>query len=117
MEKYKTIEELKEELGDKFDDFMYKSNIELIRKLDIADDFIEIYTNERDTYKRLAETYIKKYNQEQENKQLKDNWNKLKEILPNISKHFKNQFQLFSANCCEHILEIMQELERNDNDE
>lgn len=51
---------------------------------------------------------------QQENKQLKDNWNKLKEMLPNVSKHYKNQFQLFSANCCEHILEIMQELEKGD---
>lgn len=52
-----------------------------------------------------------------ENKQLKDNWNKLKEILPNVSKHYKNQFQLFSANCCEHILEIMQEIEKGDSNE
>lgn len=50
----------------------------------------------------------------EDNKQLKDNWNKLKEILPNVSKQYKNQFQLFSANCCEHILEIMQELENGD---
>ena len=42
----------------------------------------------------------------------KNNWNKLKGILPTISKHFENQYQLFSANCCEHILEIMIELEK-----
>lgn len=33
MNKYKTFEELKEELGDKFEDYMYKANIELLNKL------------------------------------------------------------------------------------
>ena len=32
--KYKTIEELKEELGDGFEEFMYKSNIELLTRID-----------------------------------------------------------------------------------
>lgn len=31
--KYKTFEELKEELGDKFEDYMYKANINLLNKL------------------------------------------------------------------------------------
>ena len=31
-------------------------------KIDKSDELIETYKNERDTYKRLAETYIKKYN-------------------------------------------------------
>ena len=30
---YKTFEELKEELGDKFEEFMYKVNIELLEKV------------------------------------------------------------------------------------
>ena len=34
MNKYKTFEELKEELGDKFEEYMYKTNIELLNKLD-----------------------------------------------------------------------------------
>lgn len=34
MNKYKTFEELKEEFGDKFEDYMYKANIELLNKLD-----------------------------------------------------------------------------------
>lgn len=34
MNKYKTFEELKEELGDKFEDYMYKANVELLNKLD-----------------------------------------------------------------------------------
>jgi hypothetical protein len=33
-EDYKTFEELKEELGDKFEEYMYKANIELLNKLD-----------------------------------------------------------------------------------
>lgn len=32
--KYKTFEELKEELGDKFEEYMYKANIELLTKID-----------------------------------------------------------------------------------
>ena len=30
---YKTFEKLKEELGDKFEEFMYKANIELLEKV------------------------------------------------------------------------------------
>lgn len=36
MNKYKTFEELKEELGDKFEEYMYKANIELLIKIDRA---------------------------------------------------------------------------------
>ena len=34
MKKYKTYEELKEELGDKFEEYMYKANIELLTKIE-----------------------------------------------------------------------------------
>lgn len=43
MNKYKTFEELKEELGDKFEEYMYKSNIELLTKIDKAIEYIKIY--------------------------------------------------------------------------
>lgn len=33
-EKYKTFEEMKDELGDKLDKYMYKANIELLTKID-----------------------------------------------------------------------------------
>ena len=33
-EKYKTFEEMKDELGNKFDKYMYESNIELLTKID-----------------------------------------------------------------------------------
>lgn len=36
MDKYKTFEELKEELGNKFEEYMYKANIELLEKRDKA---------------------------------------------------------------------------------
>lgn len=35
-------------------------------KIDKSDELIETYKNERDTYKRLAEEYINKYNKEKE---------------------------------------------------
>ena len=41
MNKYKTYEELKEELGDKFEEYMYKANIELLTKINKAIDYIE----------------------------------------------------------------------------
>jgi hypothetical protein len=39
--KYKTFEELKEELGDKFEEYMYKANIELLNKIDKVIKLIE----------------------------------------------------------------------------
>lgn len=33
-EKYKTFEEIKDELGDKLDKYMYEANIELLTKID-----------------------------------------------------------------------------------
>ena len=41
MNKYKTYEELKEELGDKFEEYMYKANIELLTKIDKAIEIIK----------------------------------------------------------------------------
>ena len=39
--KYKPYDKLKEEIGDKFDECMYKSNIEFLTKIDRAIEFIE----------------------------------------------------------------------------
>lgn len=51
MEKYKTFEELKDELGDKFKEYMYKANIELLK---IIDEAIEYINNSKDIdYERL----------------------------------------------------------------
>lgn len=33
---YKTLEELKKEMGEKFDEYMYQTNIELLNKIDEA---------------------------------------------------------------------------------
>ena len=41
MNNYKSYEDLKKELGNKFDDYMYKSNIEFLTKIDRAIEFIE----------------------------------------------------------------------------
>lgn len=48
---YKTFEELKEELGDKFEEFMYKSNIELLEKVN------QLETN-RDVLKEYIQDLI-----------------------------------------------------------
>lgn len=41
---------------------LLKNENNLQSKIDKSDELIETYKNERDTYKRLAEEYIKKYN-------------------------------------------------------
>ena len=41
MSEYKTFEELKEELGNKFEDYMYKANIELLNKLQQKENIIK----------------------------------------------------------------------------
>ena len=41
MNKYKTFNELKDELGDKFDDYMYNANLELLKKIDRIKEIIE----------------------------------------------------------------------------
>jgi hypothetical protein len=43
MNKYKTFEELKEELGDKFEEYMYKANLELLEMRDKAIEYIETH--------------------------------------------------------------------------
>lgn len=45
--KYKTLEQLKKEFGNKFDEFMYQSNIELVKKVDKA---VEYITKEKNNY-------------------------------------------------------------------
>lgn len=39
---YKTLEQLKKELGGIFDEYMYNTNIELLNKIDKANDAIDI---------------------------------------------------------------------------
>lgn len=41
MNKYKTFNELKDELGDKFDDYMYNANLELLKKIDRIKEIVE----------------------------------------------------------------------------
>lgn len=67
MSEYKTFEELKEELGDKFEDYTYKANIELLNKLQKKEniikevrEYIENYcignlVYENKTHKRILE--------------------------------------------------------------
>ena len=38
---YKTLEQLKKELKDNFDEFMYNSNIEMVKKIDKAIEYIK----------------------------------------------------------------------------
>ena len=55
MNKYKTKEELKKELGNKYEDFLYKAGINLLDKIDIYKDWLkeEIIKN------KTNEEYVK----------------------------------------------------------
>lgn len=43
MNKYKTFEELKEELGNNYDLFMYEINLQLLIKIDKAVEYIKMH--------------------------------------------------------------------------
>lgn len=45
---YKTLEQLKKELKDNFDEFMYNSNIEMVKKIDEAIEYIKESTQRND---------------------------------------------------------------------
>lgn len=69
------------------------------------------------TYNRtmIDDDYIKQL--EQENKQLKDNWNKLKEYLRDFDIEYLNEIMEHNlANTLENILSKMQELEQGVSD-
>lgn len=83
MSEYKTFEELKEELGDEFEDYMYKANIELLNKLQQKENIIkEVREEIKDRIERNKDiSYIeitnKAYVREQE------------ELLEILDKNFK----------------------------
>lgn len=68
MNKYKTLKELKEELGDKYEDFLYKAGINLLDKIDIYKDW-------------LKEEMIKNKTNKEYVKMLKKCLNKIEELV------------------------------------
>lgn len=91
--------------------YLYKlvttENIEINYDAFKKKELIECLATMRDIYFSLK----------QENKQLKDNWNKLKEIIKkkqDYYRHFKdNRYRKFLS----ELLDIMQELEGSDSNE
>lgn len=91
--------------------YLYKlvttENIEINYDVFKKKELIECLATMRDIYFSLK----------QENKQLKDNWNKLKEIIKkkqDYYRHFKdNRYRKFLS----ELLDIMQELEGSDSNE
>ena len=59
MNNYKSFEELKQELGDKFEEYMYKSNIEL---LSLKDKAINYYLKTLAKNRSMPEEAVKMYN-------------------------------------------------------
>ena len=60
MNNYKTFEELKEELGDKFEEYMYQANIELLTKIDRAIEILKDGLLQLDTRPR-EQVYSEQY--------------------------------------------------------
>ena len=85
MNNYKSFSELKEELGNNYDFKLYEMGISALKEIE---------------------------NLQQENKQLKDNWNKLKEYLHNVdvvidySENYDGRFINY-----DELVNKMQELE------
>ena len=85
MNNYKSFSELKEELGNNYDFKLYEMGISALKEIE---------------------------NLQQENKQLKDNWNKLKEYLHNVdvvidySENYDGHFINY-----DELVNKMQELE------
>ena len=74
----------------------------------------------------LDKHYSKTYKLQQENKQLKDNWNKLKDFVSEtkikefekaFDKRYGKVFTQVEIIVCNMILDIMQELEKGDSNE
>ena len=61
MSKYKTFEELKEELGDNYDLFMYEINLSLLQRLDKAIELTKnlLKTEDRGYYQILFKEQLK----------------------------------------------------------
>ena len=109
--------------------FLLKENQELNKQLEDAEEELELIrcdlhnrTSERDGYEReLHDFYFAKYRDlKQENKQLKDKWNKLEEYIKqtklkqfecSYGKRYGKIFIQAEVTICNMILDIMQKIE------
>ena len=88
MNNYKSFSELKEELGNNYDFKFYEMGISALKEIE---------------------------NLQQENKQLKDNWNKLKKWL--YEEHCLYVPEIARNSTYQVVLDKMQEIERGDSNE
>lgn len=89
---YKTFEELKKELGDKFEEYMYKANIELLDKV-----------NQLETNWNELKEYIRK--------------TKIKEFEKVFGKGYGKTFAQAKIIVCNMIIEKMQKLDGGSNEQ
>lgn len=89
-EEYKTFEKLKEELGNKFEEYMYKANIELLNENTQLKKQLEKMQNEplTDRRSRIDSVLSNIYRQD---KQLQNNWNELKKFVEAKVKHWEEE--------------------------
>ena len=90
---YKTFEELKEELGDKFEEFMYKANIELLDKVN------QLETN-RDELKHWLISMIN----------ANEHWYN-EELTTHDKKYYLENYRITNLSL-KNVIEKIEELER-----
>lgn len=99
MNKYKTFEELKEELGDKFEEYMYKANIELLNKLDKIKEYCKNKIEEQKNMTDFSKYYLENYDKAINTQHLSHSGVMLETIKSTTIKRY------------EDILELLEEIE------
>lgn len=95
--------------------FEDRKNLAQLNEIDLLD-IIEFLQNDRKQWiNQFAQTHNESIDIQKENKQLKDNWNKLREYIGSEWYCYDNE----SVECevAGDILDKMQELQGNDSDE
>ena len=104
MNNYKSFAELKEELGSNYDFKLYEMGISALKEVEKLQQENERLNGAIKTYDILLKSNV------EENKQLKDNWNKLKDYI--VKEYYMYLPLEASAKSITILIDKMQELEQ-----
>ena len=113
MNNYKSFSEIKEELGIDYDFKLYEMGISALKEIENLQQENKKLNGAIQTYDILLKSNV------EENKQLKDNWNKLKEYLKSYIKLMNNNPDIIEQGQLDILYEVkdkMQELEGSDSE-